>query len=50
MRAAALIAERGQISIAALLDAFPPERRRAVNSGVLWMAKLGVIDWLGDGV
>ena len=50
VRAAALIAERGQISIAALLDAFPPERRRAVNSGVLWMAKLGVIDWLGDGV
>jgi D-inositol-3-phosphate glycosyltransferase len=29
-----------------VLEAFPPPRRRAVEMGLIWMAKLGLIDWL----
>ena len=29
-----------------ILPAFPVERRRAVELGVAWMAKLGFVDWL----
>jgi len=29
-----------------VLEAFPAPRRRAVEMGLIWMAKLGLIDWL----
>jgi D-inositol-3-phosphate glycosyltransferase len=29
-----------------VLEAFPQPRRRAVEMGLMWMAKLGLIDWL----
>jgi hypothetical protein len=29
-----------------VLTAFPAERRRAVEMGLAWMAKLGLVDWL----
>ncbi|HEY0436119.1 MAG TPA: glycosyl transferase family 1, partial [Phenylobacterium sp.] len=38
----------GQARTAAdVLLAFPVERRRLVETGLAWMAKLGLIDWLG---
>ena len=30
-----------------VLAAFPAARRRLVQAGLIWMAKLGLIDWLG---
>ena len=29
-----------------VLLAFPIERRRVVEMGLAWMAKLGLVDWL----
>jgi hypothetical protein len=29
-----------------VLEAFPPPRRRHVELGLIWMAKLGLVDWL----
>jgi len=29
-----------------VLEAFAPPRRRAVELGLIWMAKLGLVDWL----
>jgi D-inositol-3-phosphate glycosyltransferase len=29
-----------------VLEAFPTPRRRAVEMGLMWMAKLGLVDWL----
>ena len=33
-------------SVKDVLLAFPTERRRAVQMGLMWMCKLGMLDWL----
>jgi glycosyltransferase involved in cell wall biosynthesis len=47
--AAALVgrlAEAGELSVRDLLLGFPVERRRAVQMSLVWLAKIGVLDWL----
>ncbi|AWM78860.1 glycosyltransferase family 4 protein [Phenylobacterium parvum] len=47
--AAALVgrlAETGDASVRDLLLGFPVERRRAVQMSLVWLAKIGVVDWL----
>jgi type II secretory pathway predicted ATPase ExeA len=47
--AAALVgrlAEAGELSVRDLLLGFPVERRRAVQMSLVWLAKIGVVDWL----
>lgn len=43
-----LLAEAGSLSVRDLLLAFPMERRRALQMGLAWLAKIGVLDWLPD--
>ncbi|HEY8574104.1 glycosyltransferase family 4 protein [Phenylobacterium sp.] len=45
-RALDLIASGRATTVRQLLLEFPVERRRAVELGVAWMAKLGLVDWL----
>jgi len=35
-----------QRTVKDILLTFPPERRRAVQMGLMWMCKLGMLDWL----
>jgi D-inositol-3-phosphate glycosyltransferase len=35
-----------RVTVRDLLVAFPPERRRPVQMSLVWLAKLGVLDWL----
>ena len=37
----------GSCSVAELLAPFPPKRRPFLRMGLVWLAKLGRIDWLG---
>ncbi len=46
-RALELLAAGQGMASRQVLEAFPPERRRAVELGLVWMAKLGLVDWLG---
>ena len=39
------IEEDLRASVRAVLERFPVERRRAVELGLLWMIKLGMLDW-----
>ena len=41
-----LLAGAGDASVRDLLLAFPMERRRAVQMTLVWMAKIGILDWL----
>ena len=34
-------------AVRAVLLAFPPAQRRAVELGVMWLAKQGLLDWRG---
>jgi hypothetical protein len=45
-RALDLLASGQAATAADVLRAFPVERRRLVETGLAWMAKLGLIDWL----
>jgi hypothetical protein len=45
-RALDLLAAGQAGTVADVLLAFPVERRRLVETGLAWMAKLGLIDWL----
>ena len=36
----------GAVAVRDLLVDFPPERRRLVQMSLVWLAKLGVVDWL----
>jgi len=45
-RALDLLASGQAATAADVLLAFPVERRRLVETGLAWMAKLGLIDWL----
>ncbi|MET0293516.1 MAG: glycosyltransferase family 4 protein [Phenylobacterium sp.] len=45
-RALQLIASGAATSVAEVTAAFPPARRAAVQLGLVWMAKLGLLDWL----
>lgn len=40
------LAEAGELSVRDLLLGFPVERRRAVQMSLVWLAKIGVLDWL----
>jgi glycosyltransferase involved in cell wall biosynthesis len=42
-----LAAESPGMTLRQILLAFPEDRRRAVQLGVLWLAKQGFLDWLG---
>lgn len=42
-----LVASGEAATVRAVLLAFPPARRRAVELGVMWLAKQGLLDWLG---
>jgi glycosyltransferase involved in cell wall biosynthesis len=47
--AAALVgrlSEAGELSVRDLLLGFPVERRRAVQMSLVWLAKIGVLEWL----
>lgn len=41
-----LLASGGATTAREVLIAFPIERRRVVETGLAWMAKLGLVDWL----
>jgi hypothetical protein len=45
-RVVELLAGAGELSVRDLLLAFPAERRRAVQMSLVWLAKIGVVDWL----
>jgi len=45
-RALDLLAEGKAATAREVMLAFPLERRRAVEMGLAWMAKLGLVDWL----
>jgi len=45
-RALELVASAGQVTVREVLLAFPVGRRRAVELGLMWMAKQGFLDWL----
>ena len=45
-RALELIAAGRAATVGALLAHFPPARRWALELGVMWMMKLGLLDWL----
>jgi len=45
-RVVQLLAGAGEPSVRDLLLAFPAERRRAVQMSLVWLAKIGVLDWL----
>ena len=40
------IAARPGIDVRELLQAFPVQERRAIELGLVWMAKYGLVDWL----
>ncbi len=42
-----LIASGQATTVRQVLEAFPTPRRRAVELGLAWMAKYGLVDWLG---
>jgi len=44
-RAVELIASVQAATVSDVLAAFPMERRRAVELGLLWLAKRGIVDW-----
>jgi hypothetical protein len=44
-RAFELVAEGQAGKVGEVLEAFPPARRRAVELGLLWLAKHGFLDW-----
>jgi glycosyltransferase involved in cell wall biosynthesis len=44
-RAVELIGSGQARTVAEVLTAFPPPRRRAVELGLLWLAKMGLVDW-----
>jgi len=46
LRAFELIAGGQAATVGAVLAAFPPERQRNVELGLLWLAKYGYVDWL----
>jgi len=41
-----LVASGGARTVGEVVAAFPPARRHALQLGLMWMAKLGLIDWL----
>lgn len=41
-----LLASGRAQTVRQVLEAFPPPRRRAVELGLVWLAKLGAVDWL----
>ena len=41
-----LLTEARELGVRDLLLAFPVERRRAVQMSLVWLAKIGVLDWL----
>lgn len=41
-----LLSEAGELSVRDILLAFPVDRRRAIQMSLVWMAKLGILDWL----
>jgi glycosyltransferase involved in cell wall biosynthesis len=45
-RVVELLAGAGELSVRDVLLAFPVERRRAVQMSLVWLAKIGVVDWL----
>jgi hypothetical protein len=45
-RVVELLAGAGELSVRDVLLAFPAERRRAVQMSLVWLAKIGVVDWL----
>jgi glycosyltransferase involved in cell wall biosynthesis len=47
VRALELVASGQARTVRDVLLAFPTERRRAVDLGLVWMAKYGLLDWLG---
>jgi D-inositol-3-phosphate glycosyltransferase len=42
---AAQIAESPETRLGDLVGAFPPERRARITYGLLWLCKIGVLDW-----
>ena len=42
---AARIAESPETRLGDLVGAFPPERRARITYGLLWLCKIGVLDW-----
>jgi glycosyltransferase involved in cell wall biosynthesis len=42
-----LVASGGARTVREVLTAFPVPRRRAIELAIAWLAKLGLIDWLG---
>ncbi len=42
---ASRIAERPDTRLGDLVGAFPPERRARITYGLLWLCKIGVLDW-----
>ena len=41
-----LLSEAGELRVRDILLAFPVDRRRAIQMSLVWMAKLGILDWL----
>lgn len=41
-----ILASQGPLSAGAVLSAFPEPRRRAVDLTLVWLAKIGVVEWL----
>jgi len=38
----------GSLSVAAILSRFPAHRRRPIKLGLMWMCKMGFIEWLAN--
>ena len=41
-----LLAEQGPLSVRAATEAFPAGRAREVTLTLVWLAKLGIVEWL----
>jgi hypothetical protein len=41
-----LLSQAGELGVRDILLAFPLERRRAIQMSLVWLAKIGVLDWL----
>lgn len=48
-RIVGLLSARGTASVGELLAEFPADRRRHVRLSLMWLAKAGIVDWLGGG-
>jgi D-inositol-3-phosphate glycosyltransferase len=38
----------GSLSVAAILSRFPAHRRRPIKLGLMWMCKMGFLEWLAS--